>query len=141
MENESTLQLRNAEAYPDEQVLKEILGRAYTAFYELLNLFENNEMTYEWRYYNDGKAWLCKVQKKKRTIIWMSVWKGFIKATIYFPERHMESVYSLPVSDATKEMLKGAAAVGKSNACVFEIRNKKILKDFNTVMQYKITAK
>ena len=23
----------------------------------------------QWRYYKDGKAWLCKVQKKKKTIV------------------------------------------------------------------------
>lgn len=141
MNNTHTIQLKDADIYPDDEILKTILGRAYAAYRALLDLFETNAMTHEWRYYRDGNAWLCKVQKKKRTIIWMSVWKGFVKATIYFPDRFMESVYSLAVSDATKENLKEAAAVGKSNTCVFTIRNKKILKDFEEVMQFKISAK
>jgi len=139
--NTDTIQLRDADVYPDEQVLKETLGKAYNAYCALLDIFADNEMSYEWRYYKDGNAWLCKVQKKKRTIIWMSAWKGFMKATVYFPERSMENVYSLTVNDVVKESLKEAVAVGKSNACVFKIRNKKMLKDFNTVMQFKMTAK
>ena len=141
MENINAIQLRDADVYPDDEVLKATLGRAYSSYRALLGLFAENEMTREWRFYRDGKAWLCKVQKKKRTIVWMSAWKGFIKAVIYFPERYMERVYSIDLSDATKENLKQAAAVGKSRACVFEIRNKKILKDFDKVIQFKISTK
>ena len=31
--------------------------------------------------------------------------------------------------------------VGKSKPCIFEIRNKKIIKELNIVMQFKLAAK
>ena len=89
----------------------------------------------------DGKAWLCKVQKKKRTIVWMSAWKGFMKAAIYIPERIIEDVYSLPIREETKERIQATKNVGKSKPCLFEIRNQKILQDLDTVMQFKIEKK
>jgi hypothetical protein len=98
-------------------------------------------MNYEWRYYMDGKAWLCKVQKKKRTIVWMSAWKGFMKAAIYIPAKHLECIYSLPVCENTKERIRTTKNVGKSKPCIFEIRNQKVLKDLETIMQYKIRMK
>ena len=95
METINKIELRDESVYPDEQLLKSILGRSYDAYCELLKLYDDNEMEIEWRYYKDGKAWLCKVQIKKRTIVWMSAWKGYMQATIYFPEKYIEEIYTL----------------------------------------------
>jgi hypothetical protein len=73
METINKKELNDESVYPDEEILKAILGRSYNAYCILLRLYDDNEMEYTWRYYRDGKAWLCKVQKKKRTIVWMSV--------------------------------------------------------------------
>lgn len=141
MEAINTKELRDELVYPDETVLKPILGRSYNAYCELLNLYDNNKMQYEWRYYKDGKAWLCKVQKKKRTIVWMSAWKGYMQATIYFPEKHINDIYTLKIDDSTKVRIRNTKNKGKSKPCIFEIRNKRVLKDFEKVMQFKILAK
>jgi len=141
METINTVQLGDESVFPDEVVLKGVLGRSYRAYCALLDLFDRNEMSHAWRYYRDGKAWLCKVQKKDRTIIWMSAWKGFMKATVYVPLKHMDGVYALPVSGETKERFQATKNVGQSKPCIFEVRNQKVLKDLNTVMQFKIRAR
>jgi len=81
METINTIELRDENIYPDDKVLGRILGESFESYVRLLKLFEHNGMSCEWRYYQDGKAWLCKVQKKKRTIVWMSAWKGFMQGT------------------------------------------------------------
>ncbi len=141
METINTIELKDENTYPDETVLKKILGRSFNAYLELLKLYDSYEMTYEWRYYRDGKAWLCKVQKKKRTIVWMSAWKGYMQATVYFPERYLEDIYNLKISAETKTRINNTKNVGKSKPCIFEIRNKKALKDLEKVMSFKIRAK
>ena len=141
MESVNNVELTDSSVYPDENVLKGVLGKSYQAYCALLELFDQYGMHHEWRYYNDGKAWLCKVQKKKRTIVWMSAWKGYMQAAIYIPERIISEVYSLPVSTDTKERIKTTNNVGKSKPCLFEIRNQKILKDLETIMDFKISSK
>jgi hypothetical protein len=141
METIDKKELTDKSMYPDESILREALGRSYQAYCGLLELFDRNEMLYEWRYYVDGKAWLCKVQKKKRTIVWMSAWKGFIKAGIYIPERLLDKVFELPISEETKERIRNTKNVGKSKPCIFDIRNQKILMDMEKVMQFKIQTK
>lgn len=136
-----TIELHDKDIYPDEAILKAVLGEAYDTYFSLLNLYDENGMTHEWRYYNDGKTWLCKVQKDKRTIVWMSAWKGYTKATIYFPEKHIEDIYTLDLSEATKEKIRQTKNTGKSKPCIFEIQNNEILNDFNKVMQFKLTTK
>jgi hypothetical protein len=141
METINNIELINPEIYPDENVLRGILGKAYSVYVETLKMFDENNMTYEWRFYRDGKAWLCKVQNKKRTIVWMSAWKGFIQATIYFPEKYINDIYGLLLSEGTITKITNAKKVGKSIPCIFELKSKAVLKDFSEVMQFKLTAK
>lgn len=141
METMNNIQLNDESVFPDEQVLKTTLGESYDAYCELLKLFDDNGMEYGWRYYKDGKAWLCKVQKKTRTIVWMSAWKGHMRATVYLPEKYIDEIYALDISEEMKGKFKKTKNVGKSKPCIFEIRNKDVLEDFNKVMQFKILAK
>ncbi|HEX2958786.1 MAG TPA: DUF3788 family protein [Chitinispirillaceae bacterium] len=134
-------QLIDPNIYPDENVLSDLLGEGYSAFCELEDLYRRNEIEYGWRYYKDGKMWLCKAVKKKKTIAWMSGNIGFIRATIYIPEKYIEDIYNLKMSEATIEMIRNTKNTGKSKGCTFEIRTNKILKDYNEVMQYKMLIK
>lgn len=141
METINKIELTDKRVYPDEKVLLRVLDNSYKLYIKLLDLFKRNEMMYEWRFYKDGKAWLCKVQLKKRTIVWMSAWKGFMQATIYFPDRLIEKVYALEINAETKNKILSTKNVGKSKPCIFEIKDKTILKDFEKVMMLKIECK
>lgn len=141
METINTIELRDETIYPDEEVLASIIGDSYPAYSKLLALYKRYEMTPEWRYYRDGKAWLCKVQKKKRTIVWMSAWKGYMQATVFFPEKYLQRVYSLDINKVVMDKIQSTTYVGKSKPCIFEIRNDEILSDFEAVMTLKIQCK
>lgn len=141
METINDIELRDEAIYPDDHVLKRILGASYTAYAALLELFGTHGLGGDWRYYTDGKAWLCKVQKKAKTIIWMSAWKDYMQATIYLPERLLPGLYALEISEDVKKKIENTKNVGASKPCIFEIRNKDILKDLETVMDFKIRSK
>jgi hypothetical protein len=141
MDTLDTIQMRDETIIPDDNVLAGILGDSFPAYQALINLFDENQLSHEWRFYKDGKAWLCKVQKKDKTIVWMSAWKGCAHATIYFPEKFIDQIYSLDISEDRKEYFRRSKNMGKSRACTFEIRTIDVLDDFNKVMQVKITTK
>jgi hypothetical protein len=141
METINKIELRDEKIYPDNKVLSSILGQSYKVYQQLLDLYDKYEMDYIWRYYRDGKAWLCKVQKKKKTIVWMSAWKNYMLATIYFPERLLDRVLELDIKDEIKEKIRSTKNVGKSKPCTFEIREENILFDFEKVMKLKIESK
>ncbi len=141
METTNTIQMRDESIIPDDTVLAGILGDSFPAYQALIKLFDDNQLTHQWRYYKDGKAWLNKVQKKDKTIVWMSAWKGYAQATIYIPEKYMDQVDTLEISEERKEIIRQAKNMGKSRACTFEIRTVDVLDDFKKVMQVKFTAK
>lgn len=141
METTNTVQMRNESIIPDDHVLAGILGDSFPAYQALIRLFDDNQLTHGWRFYKDGKMWLNKVQKKDKTIVWMSAWTGYAQATIYFPEKNMDQVYALDISEERKQIFRNTKNTGKSKPCTFEVRTTGILEDFNTLMQFKIKLK
>ncbi len=141
MEQVNAIELKDESVYPDDTILQRVLGASFDSYMKLLGMFARADLTHEWRYYRDGKAWLCKVQKKKKTIIWMSAWQGFMKATLYFPGRYADALAGLEIADETRDRILSAKRVGASIPCMFEIRNDAVLKDLETVMKFKISLK
>ena len=105
MDTINNVELRDENIFPDDKILGQILGQSYKAYLELLQLFDRHEMIYEWRYYKDGKAWFCKVQRNKKNIVWMSAWKGYMQATCYFPIRLLDKVLELDIEEDSKEKI------------------------------------
>ncbi len=141
METINNIELKDESVYPDETVLRSVLDKSYDTYAKLLEFFDQNEMVHEWRYYHDGKAWLCKVQKKKRTIVWMSAWKGYMQATIYFPDKYLEKLYQLDLNEEMKNIITSTKNVGKSKPCIFEIKDEKLFNDFSRVVYLKLACK
>ena len=141
METINNIELRDESVYPNEAVLSGVLGDSYGAYCDLLKLFALHGLEPEWRYYHDGKAWLCKVQKQKRTIVWMSAWKGYMQATLYFPAKYIDALYELDLSGERKEKIRETKNTGTSKPCNFEVRTPAVLEEFEKVMRFKLKAK
>lgn len=139
--NEPVMALRSETPVPNDQVLREILGEGFFVYTQILDLFSSHGLLDELRYYNDGKAWLCKVQYKKRTIVWMSVWEGFIQATIYIPQKYIEGIYSCGIDSRTADHIRDTPNTGKSKPCIFRGDTHFSLDNFVKVVEYKINNK
>ncbi len=131
-------ELVDAAIYPDQNVLQNLFGKGFSAYCSLLELFGKYDISYDWIYYNDVKCWLCKAQKKKKTIVWMSACKGHLRATIYFSESKINGLYELNISEELKSEIMNTKNTGKSKGCTFNITSKKILIGFEEVMKYKL---
>jgi len=68
--------LNDKNEYPNDDVLVRYLGKTkaiWDAFVvEISSTFRS--MSFEWKFYNDGKSWLCKLVHKKKTMCWISIW-------------------------------------------------------------------
>ncbi len=141
---EAKMLLRDSEVFPSDMVLKDALGEAA---YNVLDTFLKTisgatySLTVEWRYYNDGKAWLAKVVYKKKTILWLSVWKGFFKTSFYFTEKHLEAIAALNISENIKQEFAAAKAAGKLIPMIIDISTDEQLEDLLTVVQFKKSLK
>ena len=81
--------LNDKNEYPNDEILSCYLEKAKNAWDSFIDFLNENYSSFsgEWRYYNDGKSWLYKITKKKKTICWVSIYYNKFKTTFYFPDK------------------------------------------------------
>ena len=124
---------------PSPEVLQNALGESYPVYEKTVAAITGDPygLVPEWRYYNDGKAWLCKVVFKKKTVFWLSVWDGFFKAGFYFVERHCQGSHELEIDDSIKQELKKARPFGTLYPVGLSISRSEQINDLLTLIKYK----
>lgn len=132
--------LKDPDIFPTADVLEKELDKQYPVLKEFISTAESEEfnLTPNWRYYNDGKAWLCKITLKKKTVIWLSVWSDHFKVAFYFTEKTGAGIPGLDIDDSIKEFYLNHKSIGKLKPLVVELRKKSQLDDISTLIRYKI---
>jgi len=135
--------LNDPQVFPDEKVLKNSMGDSYKAYVEMLEIITGAEygLVPQWNYYKDGKAWLCKVGFKKKTVFWLSVWDGYFKAGFYFVERHCPGVIELDIDKSIKEEFKSKKPFGTLFPLAITVTSKEQIKDLLKIIEYKKSLK
>ena len=136
--------LRDPEVKPTEQIIRDIYDdKLFGVYKELYKTITNPELELspEWNYYRDGKAWLCKVIYKKKTVFWLSLWDKLIKTSFFFTEKTRGGVMELPISEKIKHDFQEVKNTGKLFALIMDINTKEQIKDFVEIIKYKKSLK
>lgn len=131
--------LNNKDEYPDNEVLSRYLGEVKITWDSFDDFLKESYPLFsgEWRYYNDGKSWLYKLTKKKKTICWISVYPNKFKTTFYFPDRAEDLITK---SKLKKEYIDGfvnGKKYGKIRGITVEIKNPADLDATKTLIEIK----
>lgn len=126
---------------PTPDVLQSVMGGNYENYLSFMELVIKYGLTPEWRYYNDGKSWLCKILYKKKNVFWLSVWVDCFKTTFYFTEKDIENIGALQISEPTKSEFFMQKTIGKLIPMIIEIKSSEPLSDIDTVIDYKLSKK
>lgn len=143
--------LRDANIEPTVGIIADGLGATNTVYVKFIEELKGyNISLMDWRYYNDGKAWLSKGEYKWTTargtnkvkpVFWLSIWEGFFKVSFFFSEKIRTELLSLPISIGTKEIIKNTEATGKtmkSISIIFDITDKCQLNDVYVLAEFRI---
>ena len=144
--------LRDINIEPTSEVISIELGVANDAYIEFLEKLKAHDIELNWRYYNDGKAWLGKGQYKWTTIrgtpkettaFWLSIWEGFFKVTVYVPEKYRLEALNLSIGDGMKGMIKEAKQMGKLKffPLVFDLYSNKMFDELFAIIDFRKTLK
>lgn len=134
-----TIQLKDPDIAPSEEVLKNVLGESYPVYEKLMGILTGNEYGLEpvWNYYKDGKAWLCKVIYRKKTVFWLSVWEKYFKTAFYFTEKTAAGIRALEINEGIKEDFSSMEPVGKLLPLVIHMKQEEQIHDLLMVVDYK----
>ena len=135
--------LNDSEIFPDNEILLATLKQSYKAFEMLIATIAKPDYALipEWRYYNDGKAWLCKVCFKKKTIFWLSAWDGHFKTGFYFTERFVSGIMDLDIGQDIKDKFSSSKPFGKLKPLAISVFREDQIKDVLTVADFKKNSK
>ncbi len=142
--------LRDPSIKPTSEVIAKGLGSANNTYSKFIDGLKQRDITLmDWRYYNDGKAWLSKGEYKWATprgtnkvkpIFWLSIWAGFFKTSFFFSANSKSELLTLPISQEAKEVIKNAKPMGKtmrSIPVVLDINVEKQLDDIYILSEYR----
>jgi ABC-type uncharacterized transport system YnjBCD substrate-binding protein len=129
--------------FPTEEIIYSHLGKAkniWISFFEYLH--ENHpDITPEWRYYNDGKSWLMKVTRKKKTVFWLSIQKGTFRVTFYFTDRAADAIAGSTIPEEMKKQFKEGKRFNKIRGLTVLFKYKKDIKSAKTLLSIKLNTK
>ena len=131
--------LNDKSEFPDDAVLGKYLGKTkplWDTFAGHVNS-ASGTMTLEWNYYNDGKAWLCKLVHKKKTVCWISVWDQYFRTTFYFTGKYDQDIMVLRIDQRYKENYKSGKSFGKLKPLTIEVKTKKSLDSVYELVKFK----
>lgn len=131
--------LRDSSIEPTNDVLLNALGKdVFNIYSELIKLISSEfGMEYEWRFYKDGNAWLCKCTYKKKTVFWLSAWEDHLKTGFYFTEKNSLGILELNIDEETKQDFKNAKPIGKLIPLTLCIKKMEQLNDLIEIVKYK----
>ena len=131
--------LKDAHVSPNKQVLQNALSKTYALYEELISTVTASgfDLVPQWQYYRDGKAWLCKVQYKKKTVFWLSVWGNYFKIGFYFTEKDAKGIEGLNIDKNIKREFAESRAIGKLRPLGIEMKKKSQLKEALQIIEYK----
>lgn len=142
--------LRNPDIAPTSEIIADGLGASsntYISFVEKLK--EYDVLLMDWRFYNDGKAWLSKGEYKWTTkrgankvkpLFWLSIWEGFFKVSFLFSAKVQDELLSLPISKKTKDIIANAEVNGKTMkyiSVIFDVDDSSPLDDIFVLMTFR----
>jgi hypothetical protein len=80
------LLLDDKEIVPTDEYVIKLLEDKAALWKEIHEFLEENfpDASGSWNYYNDGKRWLYKMVRKKKTIFWGALLSDAFRITIYF---------------------------------------------------------
>jgi len=135
--------LKDKEQIPTEEIIFSFIGKTKTIWESLFEYIreEYPEFAEEWRYYNDGKSWLMKVTRKKKTILWLSVFKNVFKITFYFGDKAEPLIMESKLTDELKQMFKEGKKHGKIRGLTLVMNSKKNLKNARELISIKLKVK
>ena len=135
--------LTDKNQFPTDEVIYSHIGKSKIYWEYIFEHIHTNhpDFSEEWRYYNDGKSWLLKVTRKKKTIFWLSIIKDSFIITFYFGDKAEQSIIESVISDKLKDNFLNGKRYGKIRGITIIIKNNRDIDDVKSLIRIKLSIK
>lgn len=141
-ENEKMV-LSDKSVIPTDDFIFSIIGERKVHWLRIMNYLSENypDASGSWNYYNDGKQWLFKFVRKKKTVFWSSILTDTFRITFYLGNKAEPIIENSDLSVSVKEEFKTAKRYGLIRPVTFIIRNKSDVDNVLEMINIKVKLK
>ncbi len=117
------LVLNDKNVFPSEDILYSVIGDKKSVWQNIMTYVKDNykDSAGEWRYYNDGKQWLFKMQQKKKTLFWIGVQKDTFRITFYFGDKAGPVIAGSDLPEKLKDDFREGKRYGNIRAITIKV--------------------
>ena len=129
--------------YPSEEVIFSHIGKSkqlWISFFDYIHS-SHPDFTEEWRYYNDGKSWLMKVQRKAKTVFWLSLFEKTFRVSFYYTDRAEKAILDSDISEELKNAFTNCKTYGRLRGMTIVFKKKKDIEYAKTLIGIKLSVK
>jgi len=112
---------------PNDEIVFSIIGDKELLWKQTMSyLYDNSkDISEEWKYYNDGKSWLFRTLKKKKTLFWIRILEDTFRIAFWFAEKLEPIIMASELPDKIKTEYKNAKPFNKSRCIYIDMEDSK----------------
>lgn len=128
---------------PDDNLIYTIIGKKQIYWQQIIQHLHDHytDITEVWRFYNDGKCWLFRTLRKKKTIFWLGVIKDTFRITFYLGDKAQPLIEDSTITDEVKNKFRDAKPSKFGRAVSITIANSLDFEDVKTLIDVKLKLK
>jgi len=113
-----TLVLHDKSVIPTNELIFSIIGKNRVYWQKLIKSVHDKypDALEQWNYYNDGKNWLFRMIRKKKTLFWIGLLSDTFRITFYFGDKAEPVIEKSGLPITMKEGFKSGKRYGKIRA-------------------------
>jgi hypothetical protein len=141
-ENEKII-LSDKSVVPTDNYIFSIIGERKVYWIRIMDYLSVNypDASGSWNYYNDGKQWLFKFVRKKKTIFWSSILTDTFRITFYLGNKAEPIIENSDLPTSVKEEFKTAKRYGLIRPVSFIVRNESDVDNVMKMINIKVKLK
>jgi hypothetical protein len=139
MEDE-IFKLSDKNIIPNDDYIFSIIGEKQALWISLMNWLSGNytDTSGNWNYYNDGKQWVFKMTRKKKTVFWITLLKSTFKVTFYFGDKAEPLIESSDLRQTIKDAFKTGHRYGKIRAITIKMMDVEDIESVKKIVAIKM---
>jgi hypothetical protein len=137
-----TVVLTDKSIIPDNDLVFSIIGENKIHWQKMTGFVHAKypDALEQWNYYNDGKSWLFRMIRKKKTLFWVGVLKDTFRITFYFGDKAEPFIEKSDLPTGMKEGFKNGKRYGKIRAITMRVEKDEDIEHAIKLVEIRINS-
>lgn len=143
MAEKENLLFSDKKIIPNDDLIFSIIGDKKDLWISIMKYMQDNyeDSIGEWNYYNDGKRWLFKMLRKKKTVFWIGILEDTFRITFWFPDRAEPVIDESDLPGNIKDEFRNAKKYGSTRGLSIKMGDTTDVENVITLIGIRIKIK